>query len=427
MVNNKSKVIPMTCLLAIFILTLILPVNIFAEEYEVPGNISASSLFSKNLLKGPNHKIMEKGVTYNGFTNTFSLRSRFGNMKAVGNGMVAVRVHEIQAIAHLAEIKGSSAFLDGMKESGGSMLTTTKNLIVHPVDTVSGIPSGLYNIFADVGVVIGQTVKGDSSVGHGLAATGKALTGFTRNKRELAYSLGVNLYSDNKILQESLNSVSWATTGGSFTIDMAKMGATGAASSVLTGISLTKSTNRMVRDNSTPGLHRLNQDALQDAGIEESAINRFLANKKLTPSHQTRITHSIISLARVNNLGAFLNHVAKHTLSTTDANMYQAVAAMIAGYNRHKTPITKIGSHDNVIMFRNTEGSYVLTYPADNFFWTKRIANKVKGVVSAIPSGAKKELWISGRFSDLSAKNLKRLGWVINDQALIKLEVGNPY
>ncbi|MEE9168340.1 MAG: hypothetical protein V3U73_01170, partial [bacterium] len=403
MARRKSKLIPMTCLLAIFILTLVLPVNLFAEEYEVPGDISASSLFSKNLLKGPDHKIMEKGVTYNGFTNTFSLRSRFGNMKAVGNGMVAVRVQEIRAIAHLAEIKGSSAFVDGMKESGGSMVTTTKNLIVHPVDTVSGIPSGLSNIFGSLGVVAGQTVKGETSVGQALGAGGKAITGFTRNKRELAYSLGVNVYSDNKVLQENLNSVSWATTGGSLTVDMAKMVPTGGAGAVLTGLSLTRATNRMVRDNSTPGLHRLNQDALQDAGIEESAINRFLANKKLTPSHQTRITHSIISLARPNNLGVFLNHVAEHAITTADANMYQAVAAMIAGYNRHKTPITKIGSHDNVIIFKNAEGSYVLTYPADNFFWTKRIANKVKGVVSAIPSGAKKELWISGRFSDLSA------------------------
>ena len=92
MLRSKSKVIPMTCLFSIFIFTLILPVNLFAEEYEVPGDISASSLFSKNLLSGPDYKIIDKGVTYNGFTNTFSLRSRFGNIKAVGNGMVPVRV-----------------------------------------------------------------------------------------------------------------------------------------------------------------------------------------------------------------------------------------------------------------------------------------------------------------------------------------------
>ena len=134
------------------------------DEYETPGEISASKVLSKKLLRGPNHKIVEQVVTYNGFTNHFIIHTDFGRFKAVGNGMVPIRIQEINAIAKLDEIKKSRSFVDGVKDSGGTLVESTKNLIIHPVDTVSGFPSGLYNIFADTGSVIGQAVRGESTL-----------------------------------------------------------------------------------------------------------------------------------------------------------------------------------------------------------------------------------------------------------------------
>ena len=107
--------------------------------------------------------------------------------------------------------------------------------------------------------------------------------------------------------------------------------------------------------------------------------------------------------------------------------MNQAVVAMIAAYNKTKSPITEMVLFENVVMCRNKKGAYVLTYPIDNFYWTKRTAAKTKKVTAAIPSNGKKELWISGKFSKLAAQNLKELGWEIYDRSLEKLNLGNPY
>ena len=84
--------------------------NVFSAEaekgvYETPGEILASKVVSKKLLRGPNHKIVEQVVTYNGFTNHFIIHTDFGRFKAVGNGMVPIRIQEINAIAKLDEIK----------------------------------------------------------------------------------------------------------------------------------------------------------------------------------------------------------------------------------------------------------------------------------------------------------------------------------
>ncbi len=397
------------------------------SHFEVPGEIRASDVLPREMLRGLHHTVQEHVVTYNGFTHHFRIDSKFGRFKATGNGMVPVRIQEINAIARLEKMKNSDKFLDGLKESGGTLLESTKNLVLHPVDTVGGFPSGLSNIFGDIVVVSGKVIKGEASIGEATVKVGDALVGFSRNKRELAFSLGVNRFSDNKVLHEYLNSVTWATTGGTFTIDLGKMAVTGPAGSVLTGVSLTRTMGRMMRDNTIPGLQRINEDALEGMGFTESTINRFIGNQKLTPRHQTAITQSLVSLSKAKNPEAFLSLVSTHTRSLDDANMYQAVAAMIAAYNKTQVPITEVHTVKNVLLFRNEKGSYVLTYPIDNFFWTKQAAEKTKKVLRQLPSRARKELWILGKFSDLAVKKLNELGWVLHDRSMGKLKMANPY
>jgi hypothetical protein len=429
MTNIKFKKI--VALLLFSLLTLFTSDVFSAEaeknEYETPGKVLASKVLPKKLLSGPNHKIVENVVTYNGFTNHFIIHTDFGRFKAVGNGMVPVRIQEINAIAELDKRKKSSSFVDGVKDSGGTMLDTTKNLILHPVDTVSGFPSGIFNIFADTGEVIGQTIRGEATIAEAGKKGGQALAGFSRNKREMAYALGVNRYSNNKVLQEYMNSVSWAKTGGTAIIDFGKMAVSGPAGIAMTTIGSSRVLGRMMRDNSTPGLRRINREALEGIGIKESIIDRFLANRKLTPRHQTAITNSLVSLKKVKNRETLLNFFAFRTRSYNDANVNQVVAAMIAGYNQKKSPITEARTFENVALFQNEKGSFVVAYPVDNFYWTTRTEAKTKKVTAAIPSGAKKELWISGGFSELASRNLKKLGWEVHGHSLHRLDVGNPY
>ena len=100
---------------------------------------------------------------------------------------------------------------------------------------------------------------------------------------------------------------------------------------------------------------------------------------------------------------------------------------MIAAYNKTQVPITEVRTVENVVLFRNEKGSYVLTYPIDNFFWTKQTAEKTQKVFRRFPSKASKELWILGKFSDLAVKKLDELGWVLHDRSMGKLKMGNPY
>jgi len=183
----------------------------------------------------------------------------------------------------------------------------------------------------------------------------------------------------------------------------------------------------MMRDNSTPGLQRINESLLEKMKIKDSSVERFIGNKKLTPRHQTSIVKSLASLSKAKNPEVFLNLISHKTRSLDDANMYQAVAAMIAAYNESQVPITEIATTGKIVMFRNNKGSYVITYPIDNFFWTEETAKKTQKVLGKFRSKKNKELWISGKFSDLSVKSLNNLGWVLHDNAFEKLKMKSPY
>ena len=419
------------CLRTLFILIVTiflgsLPVTAGESKFEVLGEIQASKVLPKGMLKGPNHKIVERVVTYNGFTNHFAIHTESWRFKAAGNGMVPVRIKEINAIAKLVEMKNSSAFVDGLKEASGTLAETSKNLIMHPVDTISGFPSGLYNIFSDIGVVAKSTLRGETTIAQATVKATDAIVGFSRNKRELAYNLGVNRFSDNEVLHEHLNSVAWAITGGTFVIDLGKMAVSGPAGNVITGVSSTRTMGRMMKDETVPGFRRINEEALNGMGFKESSIRQFIENKTLTPRHQTIITQSLVSLTKAKNREDFFNLVTTKTKSLEDANMYQAVAAMIAAYNETQVSITEVRAFENVAIFRNEKGSYVLAYPIDNFIWTEQTEAKTRKVRANL-KGEKKELWISGGFSDVAAKNLKVLGWELHGQSLGKLKMENPY
>ena len=76
-----------------------------------------------------------------------------------------------------------------------------KNLITHPVDTVTGVPKGVGRLFSRVGEMFG------GGRGEQEDSVAKELVGFSRVKRQYAHKLGVDVYSSNKVLQKELNRV----------------------------------------------------------------------------------------------------------------------------------------------------------------------------------------------------------------------------
>src|SRR5215831_3703434 len=105
-----------------------------ASGYEAAQTLQASKFLPAELRSGPNFRVDEK-VTNDGYLNTYHINSKFGTFTAVSTAMLRKRIGEVNALVVMEKVKGTSEFTNA--------LSSAKNLVTHPVDTLSGAATGL--------------------------------------------------------------------------------------------------------------------------------------------------------------------------------------------------------------------------------------------------------------------------------------------
>ncbi len=76
--------------------------------------------------------------------------------------MLKIRLSEIPAIAQLDNMSNSSVFAKALATSAVRPVTAAANMVMHPMDTVTGLPSGVGDLFGRVSL----GAANDSFVGH---------------------------------------------------------------------------------------------------------------------------------------------------------------------------------------------------------------------------------------------------------------------
>ena len=179
--------------------------NAVAEtgHYEESKILYANEMLPEEVLDSDLYTIKSE-IETEGFTNTYHISSDFGDFVAHGNENLYKVVQEIKAINELSKLKNSDQFVEGAKASAKSPYNFVESLINEPVDTIIGVPEGLWQ-YASRAAEMTTQEKSEFEDNFG-----KELILFSSIKRKLAYDLNVDVYSSNKVLQEHLNSVSWA-------------------------------------------------------------------------------------------------------------------------------------------------------------------------------------------------------------------------
>jgi len=127
--------------------------------------------------------------------------------------MLKIRLSEIPAIAELDSMSNTDVFAKALATSAARPVAAAGNMVLHPMDTVTGLPSGVGNLFSRVSMGAGEIASSASnSFGSGKAAgqAGNAtLTalGYHQVRRQLAHKLNVDPYSSDPILTKKLNHI----------------------------------------------------------------------------------------------------------------------------------------------------------------------------------------------------------------------------
>jgi hypothetical protein len=372
------------------------------DTYEVPQVRSAKTFLDQKILTGPHHTVRDR-VSHDGYLDRFTVDSDFGVFKVTGDAALRKLVKEIAAIAALREIKQSDVFAEAVKSAAKAPFQFAGNLIEDPVDTVAGIPSGIFRIFENVAA--GVTEKHDPSEDSRL----KQALFVSSWKRDFAKKFGIDVYSSNKVLQEELNSVGWAGAIGGLTVSAATAPLSGTVAVVIKTGRMADQIGNVLAEQPPSRLRIENDKILTKLKIPEKTRDAFLDHPAFTPRHDTVITLSLAALNTTQGHQKFLES-ALAARDEIDANLFEDIAETLAHYHANVSPIVRFDVHNGLVLALARNGAAVFAVPLDHGAWTKTAERIFTELTQNYAASGKLELWVTGTVSDRAKQELSARG-----------------
>jgi hypothetical protein len=390
-----------------------------AAQFETPPTLPAQELAPATLLKGNGFHVDEE-VPTDGLTAHFTLRSDVGTFKADGLEMLRIRVAEIPAIVELNQTSKSKVFAQALATNAAAPVAAAGQMVMHPVDTVKGLPAGVGRFFGRVGlgaqkIKEAATTPEEASAGEkaGQVATRSLQTtrdvlGYEQERRGLAKKLHVDPYTSNPILAKQLDDFALVAF-------RAHVGVTTTMSVFIPGsmaITATRVVSTWVYDTPRADLIVQNQKKLQEMNVPSASIHAFMGNKAFPLSVQTAFVED---LNRVSGVPGSTDIVALASTAESEdqARFLAGCLDMLANYHQRQTPLVGIIARGTVVG-RDRAGVIIVPAEVDYVSWTKRASYFANRPDLVSP---KRTAWLTGQMSPLAKKNFQALGWSVREKA----------
>jgi hypothetical protein len=402
----------------LFLLLVPLSAGAQGHEFEKPPTLPAQVLVPTSLLSGDGFHV-DQQVPTDGLMAHFTIRSDVGIFPANSIEMLRIRVAEIPAIIELTKTSKTKVFTQSLATNAVRPVTAAGQMVMHPVDTVKGLPGGVGRFFGRVGLGAQKlkqaaTEPEEASAGEkaGQFATtaGQAtrnVFGYEQERRELAKRLQVDPYTTNPVLSKQLDDFA-------LTAFRAHVGVTTTMSILIPGsmaITATRVVSTWVWDTPKADLIVRDEKALQQLTVPETVIRKFMRNPVFPLSVQTEF---ITNLGRLSGVPGSVNAVA--LASTVDseeqARFLTSAVGMLARYNETQTPIARLLVR-RAIIGQDRGGAIVVEAPVDYVSWTELVS-----YFAHRPDlrTSRRTIWLTGQFSPLAKKNFKALSWMVNER-----------
>ncbi len=385
-------------------------------QYEEPPIVNVADLAPATPLSGPGYSVQPQAPT-NGAMGQYTIvadpsvfHDDAGTYYVESLDMLKIRLSEIPAIAQLDGMSNSSVFAQALVSSAVRPVGAAANMVMHPMDTVTGLPSGVGDLFSRVSMGAGEIASSASnSFGSGKAAgqAGNAtLTalGYDQVRRQLAHELHVDPYSSDPILTKKLNHVAWVMFSARMTVSAAMMAVPG--SMIITAVTVT---NDLVYQTPRADLIILVQKKLKSFGLSQEEIVAFTSNTAIPLSLQ---------VTAVKDLEALGNIPGRRAAAVDIGNMmteYQARALvtslqMLVQWSQQQSPITRMLA-PSLIIARDQNGATILPAPVDYLSWTQRIAGFATD--PEFMGMRHRVLLTTGQMTQLAHQQLTANGWSV--------------
>ncbi len=390
-------------------------------QYEEPPVINAADLIPDSALSGPGFSVQPQ-VPTNGAMGQYTIvadasvfRGDAGTYYVESLDLLKIRLSEIPAIAQLENISETGVFAKALASSAERPVADAANMVIHPMDTVTGLPNGVGEFFGRVSLGAGQIASSaTNSPGSGAAAGATAnatLTalGYDQVRRDLARKLHVDPYSSNPILTKKLNKVAWVMFSARMTVDAAMMAVP--ASMIITSVEFT---NDLVYQTPKADLFLLVQNKLQNIGLSQEEIAAFTHNSAIPLSLQVSAVKDLEALGAIPGRRAAAVVLA-NVVTEYQARFVVTSLRMLDRWSQQKSPITGI-QVSGVLVARDQNGTVIMPAPVDYVSWTQRIAGFATD--PQLLAMQNRVLWITGKMTLLARQQLSANSWSVRQGEL---------
>jgi hypothetical protein len=374
------------------------------DEFEYGTTYKAADLLPANIIAGSHYRITDK-VQSDGFMFTYTVESEFGKFRTTGDYALQKLLNEIQVIAALKEISRTEAFAKSIVHAAKSPLRFGEGLITDPVDTVTGIPRGLFSIFENVGeaATSEQDPSEDSRAKQALLVSSW--------KRDYCAKYDCDVYSSNSVLQEELNRIAWAAAIGGLTVSGATTVASGGAVMVFSTVRMGDQLNEALRAEPPSRLRIINEEKLEAMGVPKELIARFLDHSAFTPRHDTLIVAALSKLQGVKGREKYIE-LCLRAQDEVGANYFQNIAEIMVGYHTKVAQLTEIVPLLGISAATASNGRTLVPVAWDFGVYEKAVAQRMDYAAQEFGRrglSTKFDVWTTGRVSaKLKAEAAKR-------------------
>jgi len=399
-------------------------------QFEVPPVLEAASFLGPEVLRGEHHVVRE-AVANDGYMNTYTIDSDFGQFTAYGGPLLAIRLREIAALAELDKLSHTKVFADAVTRSATSQVTALVDFAQRPVETVKGVPGGVKRMFGRTkktvkeGAAAASEMVTDSKDGveseedkgalqEGAEAGAKYAEkyfGVSGAERRWAEKLGVDPYTRNEVLRSAIRKVAKVDAAGGLAVRFAPIPR-------IPGVSAIRTATKLVWGTDPRELREINRKALLAMGVEAALAEQFLDNAWYSPSAQTLFVSVLSGLSTVGGRPAVVE-LAALAQSYEEALFFLQAIKMLVGFKASGVEITQLLGGARLPGVLTSDGRFVFLVPVDRILWTEGIAAAATGSFEEVAKGLEttsREVWFRGQASKRCRAEIKRRGWLVRSE-----------
>ncbi len=399
------------------------PAKGVVAAYEAPKNLTAKDILGSR-AQGANYKIRQE-VDRNNYSRIYHLETSYGNFDVVGDGLLKVRLAELDVLHILNERTQAGSFIEAFGTAAISPFKFGGQLLISPLETIKNSFQGVGNFFDSL------EASGENDDPNRGSFVG-GLVGVDSAKRELASDLDVDPYTDFKPLADRLKQLASAAGFGGLSVKGAMSAIPGVTMMQSTAMATTRmavvtassiSTTAALKDalrNKTAGqILRDSRIKMKAVGIEDEQIKLLFSNSAYTPSDIYVIAVSLETIkARDSDL--FIDHAIK--AENRNEAYFERLRAEILASWKPPSPIHSFVLVENAVLTLLKNGRLIAAYPIDEFYWTERnakLAQAISANVKDVGSKGRPLFVVTGDISARARSEIGRLGWDVARVALL--------